>query len=214
MSKIRVYMQKHFTNRSKKNQMNREKRVNIKKSRMLLKEILFISFMIIGVFFLIKIKTHMVSGESMLPTLQTNDRLFIAKGKSPNRYSLITFQPREEKEESYVKRVMGMPGDRIWLDHNTLYLNYQMSDTNPTPQNNWYLSGEELPDGTLKVRVTWETAAKLDGLSAIPENQFFVLGDNRSNSTDSRQLGLIKLKQIEGVVQYRYYPFNRLGPID
>lgn len=214
MSKIRAYIQNYLTNRSKKNQTNENKKVEMKKSRKLSKEILFILCMIIGIFFLIKIKTHMVSGESMLPTLQTNDRLFIAKGKSPNRYSLITFQPREEKEESYVKRVMGMPGDRIWLDHNTLYLNYQMSDTNPTPQNNWYLSGEELPDGTLKIRITWETAAKLEGLSAIPENQFFVLGDNRANSTDSRQLGLIDLQQIEGVVQYRYYPFNRLGPID
>lgn len=156
----------------------------------------------------------MVSGESMVPTLQTGDRLFVSKNEVPNRYSLITFQPREQKQESYVKRVMGLPGDCIWLDKNTLYLNYQMAPSNPTPQNDWNLSGVDLPDGTLKVRVTWEVAAQLEGLSSIPDNHFFVLGDNRAHSTDSRQLGLIDGEKIEGVVKFRYYPFNRLGPID
>lgn len=212
MSKMRAYMQKYLIKYLPNNQINTKKRR--KKVRSFFKEILFVLFIIIGLFFLFRIKTHMVSGNSMLPTLQTNDRLFIAKGKKPNRFSLITFEPREKKEESFVKRVMGMPGDRIWLDRNTLYLNNQMQDANPTPQNNLNLSGADLPDGTLKVRITWETAAKLEGLSVIPKDQFFVLGDNQANSTDSRHLGLIHLPQIEGVVQFRYYPFNRLGSVD
>ncbi|WP_086314604.1 signal peptidase I [Enterococcus sp. 7F3_DIV0205] len=173
--------------------------------------VLFVVFLS-GCFFM-KIKAHMVSGESMIPTLQNKDRLFIVKSKDPTRYSIITFQPNEVPNESYVKRVMGLPGDRIWLDQNTLYLNGQMAETNPTPADETNLSGIELPDGTLKVRVTWEVAAKLEGLTMIPDNQFFVLGDNRKHSADSRELGLIDRNKIEGVVTFRYYPLNRLGLI-
>lgn len=179
-----------------------------------LKNTLFLLFLLIGILFLIKVKTHVVSGESMMPTLQNGDRLFVLKNAEPQRYSLITFQPAEKKNESYIKRVIGLPGDRIWLDQNTLYLNSQMAETNPTPPNEENLSGVDLPDGTLKVRVDWEVAAQLKDFSTIPEEYYFVLGDNRRNSTDSRELGLINADQIEGVVKYRYYPFNRIGTID
>lgn len=191
------------------NESNSKKRVKNH-----LKNVVFLLIMLIGVLFLIKVKTHIVSGESMMPTLQNKDRLFVLKNEKPERYSLITFQPGEKKNESYIKRVIGMPGDRIWLDQNNVYLNSQMAETNPTPPNEENLLGSDLPDGTLKVRVTWEVAAKLKDFSTIPENQFFVLGDNRRNSKDSREMGLINEDQIEGIVKYRYYPFNRIGTID
>lgn len=188
---------------------------NYKKSaKHYLKNTAFLLIMLIGILFLIKVKTHIVSGESMMPTLQNKDRLFVLKNQQPERYSLITFQPEEKKHESYIKRVIGLPGDRIWLDQDTVYLNSQMAETNPTPPDEENLSGVDLPDGTLKVRVAWEVAAKLKNMSTIPENQFFVLGDNRRNSKDSREMGLINNDQIEGVVKYRYYPFNRIGTID
>ncbi|MFC3635537.1 signal peptidase I [Enterococcus rivorum] len=180
----------------------------------LLKNGLFLFILFFSILFLITIKTHLVSGNSMLPTLQNKDRLFVVKNKEPKRYALVTFQPREKQGESYVKRVIGIPGDRIWMDQNTVYLNHQMAATNPTPPNEKNLSGVELPDGTLKVRVTWEVAAKLKGMSTIPSNSFFVLGDNRKNSTDSRELGLIDQDKIEGVVTFRYYPLARLGLIE
>ncbi|OEG15355.1 signal peptidase I [Enterococcus quebecensis] len=150
----------------------------------------------------------------MLPTLKNNDRLLVMKGEYPSRYNLITFVPKNKEKESYIKRVLGLPGDRIWLDQNNLYINHQMSSSNLTPENESALLGSELPDGTLKVRVSWEVAAKLQGISSIPEHQYFVLGDNRRHSTDSRQLGLIDFKQIEGVVRFRYYPLDRLGSIN
>ncbi|WP_430602839.1 signal peptidase I [Enterococcus sp. DIV0724b] len=178
------------------------------------KSIALTVILLLGILFFIKVAPHAVSGESMKPTLQNNDHLFVSKHEAPKRYSLITFQPREKKNESYVKRVIGMPGDRIWLDQNTVYLNAQMAKKNPTPSNESELSGLDLPDGTLKIRVTWEVAAKLEGLSEIPNNQFFVLGDNRRHSTDSRELGLVDKNKIEGVVKFRYYPFNRLGLIE
>lgn len=174
----------------------------------------FLLVLFLGILFLIKIKPHQVSGESMMPTLENGDRLFILKNEDPQRYSVITFEPKGNKDESYIKRVIGMPGDRIWLDQNTVYLNSQMAETNPTPPNEENLSGVELPDGTLKVRVDWEIAAELEGLSTIPADHYFVLGDNRRHSTDSREMGLIDQDQVEGVVKFRYFPFNRLGTID
>ncbi|OEG09539.1 signal peptidase I [Enterococcus ureasiticus] len=179
-----------------------------------LKNTCFLLLLFLGVLFLVKVKAHQVSGESMMPTLENGDRLFILRNEDPQRYSLITFEPKEKQEESYIKRVIGMPGDRIWLDQNTVYLNSQMAETNPTPPNEEHLSGVDLPDGTVKVRVDWAVAAKLEGLSTIPKDHYFVLGDNRRHSTDSRALGLIDKDQIEGVVKFRYFPFNRIGMID
>ena len=205
---------------SKKLNSNIKEKVNVPQQngrnriKHCLKNTLFLLFLLIGILFLIKVKTHVVSGESMMPTLKNGDRLFVLKNAEPQRYSLITFQPEEKKNESYIKRVIGLPGDRIWLDQNTLYLNSQMAETNPTPPNEENLSGVDLPDGTLKIRVDWEVAAQLKDFSTIPEEYYFVLGDNRRNSTDSRELGLINTEQIEGVVKYRYYPFNRIGTID
>ncbi|WP_336577016.1 signal peptidase I [Candidatus Enterococcus mansonii] len=176
--------------------------------------IYFFLFICLCVLFFVKIATHRVSGVSMMPTLENKDYLFIIKGKKPSRYSLVTFAPKKHSADSYVKRILGLPGDRIWLDKNTVYLNHQMAQSNPTPENELQLSGSDLPDGTLKVRVTWEVASKLQGLEKIPEGQYFVLGDNRNHSNDSRHLGLIDQKQIEGVVSFRYYPLNRIGLID
>lgn len=190
------------------------KKINRKKIKQLLKQGVFFALAIGCVVFLTKIQTHRVNGISMLPSLQDKDYLLIVKGKKPSRYSIITFQPKEQSQDSFVKRVVGVPGDRIWLDKNTVYLNHQMDSANPTPENELTLSGVDLPDGTLKIRVNWDIAAKLQGLSMIPKDQFFVLGDNRGSSVDSRQLGLIHSKQIEGVVSVRYFPFHSLGPVD
>lgn len=207
-------------NRQEKNEnadLNIEKienKTSTEKRRSFLKGICFFIFLLLGALFLVKIQTHVVSGDSMMPTLKNKDRLLVVKGKEPSRYSLVTFKPNKKTSDFFVKRVLGLPGDRIWLDENTVYLNYQMAETNPTPENELNLSGTDLPDGTLKVRVSWNIAAKLQGMERIPENHFFVLGDNRNNSTDSRQLGLVDAKQIEGVVSFRYYPLNAMGLID
>lgn len=185
-----------------------------RKVELFLKNCGFLLILLLGMLLLLKIETHMVSGESMSPTLKNKDRLFIVKKAEPKRYSVITFQPRSKKNESYIKRVIGLPGDRVWLDQNTVYLNFQMAKKNPTPPNDEKLSGIDLPDGTLKIRVSWEVAAQLEGLSTIPKNNFFVLGDNRRHSTDSRELGLIDKNKIEGVAILRYYPLDRLGLIE
>ena len=65
-----------------------------------------------------------------------------------------------------------------------------------------------LPDSTIKITVSEAVAAELTSLSEIPKDRYFVQGDNRLHSSDSRSFGLITSEQIEGVVVSRYYPFG------
>lgn len=205
--------QKSRKQRSK--QLKLEQKKQLKKLKLYQNSMTFLFLLMMTgcLWFLIFNKAHQVKGYSMEPAIENNDRLFIRKGAEPKRYSLITFDPTGEQKESYVKRVVGMPGDTLWIDNNTLYLNHQMKEETEPPRTNSALSGEELPDGTIKMWVTEEVAKKLYKVKKIPQNGYFVLGDNRNHSTDSRKLGLIAKKQIEGVVIFRYYPFSKLGAI-
>ncbi|WP_375270016.1 signal peptidase I [Enterococcus sp. DIV0212c] len=157
---------------------------------------------------------HRVDGQSMNPTLANSDRIFVFKDNQPKRYSIITFRPKEKPKESYVKRVIGMPGDAIWMDNNTLYINHQLISETEQPLTNSDLLGRKLPDGTIKVWLNQGLIKAFAGKQKIPEKKYFVLGDNRNHSSDSRSFGLVDASQIEGVVKWRYYPFNKIGVID
>lgn len=166
------------------------------------------------VYFFVAIIPHRVDGHSMAPTLADNDRLFVKKNAIPKRYSLIIFNPLNNSDMTYVKRVVGIPGDTIWFDNNTLYLNQTIENKGDRPEVNSYLAGKELPDSTLKIWVSEKIAKELYAFKEIPKNYYFVLGDNRNHSKDSRQLGLIQRNQIEGTVLGRYYPFSKMGLIE
>ncbi|WP_086349716.1 signal peptidase I [Candidatus Enterococcus clewellii] len=161
--------------------------------------------------FLITIRPHQIDGVSMEPTLQNGDRLFIKKTQQPKRYELITFYPKENPSDSYVKRVVGLPGDKIYTEGNALYINHQMREDQALRSDT---KAKDLPDGTLKVTITKNVWDILVDIEEIPEDVYFVLGDNRNNSTDSRHFGFVEKKQIEGVVMFRYYPFDSIGFIN
>lgn len=163
-------------------------------------------------YFFLYVRPHQIDGQSMSPILSNKDHLLIIKNERPDRYDMITFVPENKGTVTYVKRVIGVPGDRIWLDNKTLYINENQLETgNKYIESNQFLSGDDLPDSTLKVWVTEETAKKLANLKEIPADNYFVLGDNRSYSEDSRHFGLVEKKQIEGTVFFRYYPFGNMG---
>lgn len=171
--------------------------------------LIFIGLCIIS---LLQIQTHRVDGQSMLPTLKNNDRIIVRKNQSPNRYDMITFDPEIPGESSYVKRIIGMPGDQLWTDQTGVYLRTKQANS-WTQEDDQALSSFRLPDSTLKVIVSEEVARNLRDIQVIPQGSYFVLGDNRAASKDSRYFGLIKSQQIEGTVIYRIYPFDRMGSI-
>ena len=151
---------------------------------------------------LFKTKTHIVSGESMAPTLNNKDCLVVIKTQKVARYEMVTFDPVDSPDTSYVKRIIGIPGDKLRVENNQLYLSMPSFEK---------AKGDELSDSTLVFSLTEKKAVqRFEGLTTIPKDHYLVLGDNRGNSKDSRAFGLIEKKQIEGKVMMRYFPFNKV----
>ena len=138
---------------------------------------------------------------SMLPTLQINDRLIIDKisydFSDPKRGDIAVFNPtatleQENYHEAFIKRVIGLPGDKVEVKQGKVYVN-----NIPLKEN--YL--EAPPD------YQW-------GPVIVPANSYLVLGDNRNNSYDSHYWGFVPRKNIIGKAAFRFWPLNRFGEID
>lgn len=136
-----------------------------------------------------------VDGDSMKDTLHNNDILILNKlDKSYKRFDIVVIKYNNTK---LVKRIIGMPGENISYKDNELYINdkkYEDIETSRT----YDFSLEELY-----------------ALDRIPNNHYFVMGDNRGNSLDSRdyRVGLIKKEDIVGVTIFRLFPFNKIGTV-
>lgn len=138
-----------------------------------------------------------VVGPSMQPTFNNNDVIFLEKISTEtghiNRGEVIVFNSKDENNDDYIKRVIGIAGDKIDIKDGKVYLNEKL------------LSENYLPQGT----VTDPNSINTEYI--IPEGYIFVMGDNRGNSTDSRILGPINLKDVKGHVIFRAYPFDKIS---
>ncbi|MBL1223571.1 signal peptidase I [Enterococcus sp. BWR-S5] len=157
--------------------------------------------------FIFKTSPHMVDGDSMNPTLIDGDKVIVTRTKKPERYDIITFDPPVDSDFQYVKRVIGMPGDAVWVNGSDLFIN----EGGKVPENIEEASANELPDGTIKVTLSSKALEQMGNIEKIPDDCYFVLGDNRNNSTDSRDFGLVGSSSIEGVVSFRYGPMGSIG---
>lgn len=138
---------------------------------------------------------------SMLPTLQINDRLIIDKISynfhSPQRGDIVVFSPTDALKaqnfkDAFIKRVIGLPGDKVEVKGERVYVNDQ-----PLREN--YI--EDKPNYNF-------------GPVMVPPNQYLVLGDNRNNSYDSHYWGFVPRDHIIGRAVIRFWPLNRAGEID
>ena len=141
--------------------------------------------------FLYVISFMQVSGPSMEPTFKAGDLVFVSKVHykmfDVKRGEVLVFENNGLK--NLIKRVIGLPGDKIEFKDNTLYLNDQAYQED-------YL-GENI--------ITYDFKSDV-----IPENCYLVLGDNRPNSQDSRELGCISKDDIIGKVIFRFWPVNKM----
>lgn len=141
---------------------------------------------------------YVVEGESMMPTLQDGNMLVVNKiGYTVGelkRFDVVVFHANED--EDYVKRVIGLPGDKITYKEDVLYINGRKV---PEPYLKPYK--EKLITGQLTEDFTTDT---------VPAGHVFVMGDNRLASYDSRQLGFIKSDKVVGKVNLRYWPVNEV----
>ena len=140
-----------------------------------------------------------VSGSSMEPKLSNNDNLIVDKityrFKDPERYDIIVFPFEYEDNTYYIKRIIGLPGETVYIDDDgTIYIN------------------DTALDETYGREVIKEPGRAYEPIT-LGEDEYFVMGDNRNNSTDSRDpsVGNIKKDRIIGRAWLRIWPFNRFG---
>jgi signal peptidase I len=139
-----------------------------------------------------------VDGESMMPTLEHNDRMIVNKISyafgDPERFDIIVFHAPAGKD--YIKRVIGLPGDEIEYRNDVLYVNGE-------PVEEPYL--DELKQAYNGDRLTRDFQAV-----TVPEGELFVLGDNRGRSKDSRDIGTIHIDEVIGKANVVFWPVSNI----
>ena len=130
-----------------------------------------------------------VDGASMNPTLEDGEILILKKyDRSLERFDIVVLDYNGEK---LVKRVIGLPGEKIAYKDNKLYV-----------------------DGKrVKEPFEHEVTDDFELEEQIPEGYYFVLGDNRINSTDSRMIGAISKEQMQGTTNFSIFPFDKFGTV-
>lgn len=140
-----------------------------------------------------------VDGISMMPTLQDGDRLIANKIgyriSGLDRFDIIVFRATEEKD--YIKRVIGLPGDHIEYRDDVLYINGEAHEEAYLDE---YRS--TVTDGPLTSDFELEA---LTGSATVPEGKYFVLGDNRRNSEDSRIIGFVAAEDVIGESSFIFW---------
>lgn len=138
-----------------------------------------------------------VEGTSMQPELRDQDRLFVNKFaynfEKISRGDVVVFYYPRDTQKSYIKRVIALPGDTIRIDDGRVYVNDQRIDESYVPK---------------RFRDVRSMAAM-----AVPPDEYFVMGDHRSISSDSRDFGPVSRKLIYGKAAFIYWPADNIGVI-
>lgn len=139
-----------------------------------------------------------IEGPSMNDTLHDEQQLLVNKlvynFHQPERGDIIVFQPPNNHSEEYIKRIIGLPGEAVVIKDGTVFIH--MSDGTVMPLDEPYISNP--------------AKRPFEG-TVIPENSYFVLGDNRNNSSDSRSGWTLPLENIIGKVWLSVWPPDRWG---
>jgi signal peptidase I len=138
-----------------------------------------------------------VEGTSMLPMLRDQDRLFINKlayrvGEN-HRGDVVVFLYPHDHSKSYIKRVIGMPGDELRIDRGQVFVN-----------------GRKIVENYVPARFEDE---KSQPTIVVPEHEYFVMGDHRSISSDSRDFGPVERDLIYGKAAFVYWPMDQAGVV-
>ncbi len=142
-----------------------------------------------------------VHGTSMMPTFEEADKVLMMKISNIDNFDIIVFKSPDGK--NFIKRVIGTPGDEIRMVQDRLLLNGE-------PVEEFYLRKNRLlakQEGREKLTEDFE------GFT-VPRGAYFLLGDNRMNSVDSRDFGFIREEVVIGEVKIRISPFKSIGAID
>ncbi|MGX4685971.1 signal peptidase I [Vagococcus sp. JNUCC 83] len=139
-----------------------------------------------------------VTGNSMSPTLKEHDFVVVENFSTVKRFDIIVFHAPDGN--TYVKRVIGLPGDRIEYKNDTLYVNEKKVEET-------FLKDIKKKKNEYVLTSDFDTKELL-GVKTIPKDQYFVMGDNRRVSKDSRSFGTISSYSIIGKARLVYYPIK------
>ncbi|OGK30182.1 signal peptidase I [Candidatus Roizmanbacteria bacterium RIFCSPLOWO2_01_FULL_42_14] len=154
------------------------------------------------VVYLFVMQPNEVRGQSMDNTFRNGEYILTNKLAykfgEPQQGDVVVFKSPEDKDIDFIKRIIGIPGDKIMIKNGQVIINgMALSETYILPPT-YPLEGGYLQDGT---EIT------------VPENHLFVMGDNRPRSSDSRAFGPVPIQDIIGKVFFRYFPTHRIGTI-
>jgi signal peptidase I len=143
-----------------------------------------------------------VEGTSMMPTLTDQERIFINKFTyrfglgSIERGDTVVFWYPQDTSKSYIKRVIGTPGDRVRVEGGQVYVNgAALAEDYVPPENRDFSSWRDGREQT------------------VPEGRYFVLGDHRNQSSDSRMWGYVPRENIYGKAVFVYWPLAKMGRV-
>src|SRR6185503_18420497 len=140
-----------------------------------------------------------VEGTSMMPTLTDQERIFINKFTyrfglgSIERGDTVVFWYPQDISKSYIKRVIGLPGDRVRIDDGEVFVNGIALNEEYVPEEN-------------RDHATWHDGRE----ETVPEGKYIVLGDHRNQSSDSRVWGWVPRESIYGKAVFVYWPLDKL----
>jgi signal peptidase I len=181
----------------------------VSRGRGILTEVAEVLLLALGLYLIINfaIQTVHVIGSSMYPTVTDNDYLIATKIDyrlhPPSRGDIIIMRDPYDSSRDFIKRVIGTPGDHILIRQGQVFINGHLLhetylNNEPWTENaDWPLGQTTDPQGVL-----------------LKSDEFFVMGDNRNHSSDSRVFGPVRRDQIEARAWIRVIPLSRLGPID
>lgn len=129
-----------------------------------------------------------VNGNSMYDTLNGKEFMILNKLGKIDRYDIVVV---DTKEEELIKRVYGMPGEKIAIENGNIYIN----------------------DKKIEDKYAYGNTSSYDAIT-LKDDEYFVLGDNRVVSLDSRMIGPVKKKNIRGTTNFILYPFSRFGTLE
>lgn len=170
-----------------------------KKKKSSLREMIEVIVTALVLAFLIKtfiVGNFWIPSESMVPTIEVNDKVIVTNFsywfEEPERGDVIVFKYPLDTKKDYIKRCIGLPGETIEFRDSKLYVNGQL------------VAEPYLPEG-----LVFEDYGPIE----VPEGQYFMCGDNRNHSSDSRVWGFVEKRLIIGKAQVIYWPFDRWGTL-
>lgn len=152
--------------------------------------------------YLLVLQPHKIKGESMEPNFHNNEYLLTDKltyrFNAPRRGDVVVFKAPPDDSDEFIKRIIGLPGEEVYVQNGSIYANGEKIDEKYLPDSFYTRPGKFSTEGLHIV---------------IPSDSYFVLGDNRDHSYDSRNFGLITKDKITGRAWFVYWPPSKAGVV-